>query len=322
MIPKLVYVLTTNGLDLYADMALVSMLSLSLSNPDITIVLLVDSESLDALQRNSHILLQISDSIVSVDTPSGSGVFRSRWLKTQVGHFIQGAVIFLDSDTLVRRPIDWPKQFNSLFGAVADAIETGAWKDSHRLQVSEKTGWNPQSTYYNSGFFYYLSSPAVEHFFDTWHSLWQGTKDATNDEDQPSFNAAITLSDLKLQELPESFNHQINLSWNNCQQSTIWHFWASSRMSGDILDELTRSSADLSLSELSRKVHRAITKRTPAAYSNRLARAMDLLSIDPELQRKLLIQQSRLSTREFLRWSLLRLVGRSAPLGEGFSTNP
>ncbi len=308
--PKLVYVLTTNCRDPYADMVLVSMLSVGLSNPGIATVLLVDATSMEALTASNHKLLEISDSVVAIDTPPGSGVFRSRWMKTQVGHFIQGAVIFLDADTIVRSTIDWPRHFNSEFGAVADAPGIGASEDPHRLQLSEKSGWNPHGTYYNSGFFYYVSSPSMERFFESWHSLWQDTRNLTKNKDQPSFNAAITLADFKEQELPESFNHQITLSWTNCQQSIVWHFWESSRMSDDILDELTKQSAILPIDQLSERIRQAITKHTPAAYSNRLARAMDVLSINPELQRKFLIQQSRLSTTEFLRWSIGKLMGR------------
>lgn len=308
--PKLLYVLTTNCKDPYADMVLVSMLSAGLSNPEITTVLVVDAISMEALTASNHKLLDISNSVVVIKTPPGSGVFRSRWMKTQVGHFIQGKVIFLDADTIVRRTIDWSRHFNSGFGAVADAPGLEASEDPRRLQVSVDIGWNPERTYYNSGFFYYASSPAMELFFARWHSLWQDNRERTSNKDQPSFNAAITLADFNEQELPETFNHQITLSWNGCQQSKVWHFWESSRMAGDILDELTRQSAELPISQLNEKVRLAINKSTPAAYANRLARVLERLSIDPELQRKLLIQKSRLSTTEFLQWSLRKLVGR------------
>jgi hypothetical protein len=306
---KLVYVLTSNGEDPYADMALVSMLSVDLSNPAITTVLLVDAQSMESLQRNRHQILQLCDSIITVDTPPGSAVFRSRWMKTQVGRFVHGAVIYLDADTLARKPIDWPKHFDSTFGAVADAPGMAPSEDPLRLQLSQRLGWDPSSTYFNSGFFYYLSSPGMDRFFELWHSLWQDTRGSTNFKDQPSFNAAISLADFRAQELPATFNHQITLSWEECQRSTIWHFWESSRMSGDILDELTQLVGDLPIDRLRSRVHRGIMKRTPAAYSNRLARAMDLLFLNPELQRKLLFQTSRLSTGEFVRWSLRRLTG-------------
>lgn len=162
--PTLVYVLTTDCRDFYADMALVSMLSVGLSNPGITTVLLVDTISMGALQKYRHKLLKISDSIVTVDTPSGSALFRSRWLKTQVGQFVQGKVICLDVDTIVRSSIDWLNHFDSDFGAVADAPMLEAKQDTFNLLMSEKMGWNPKGTYYNSGFFYFVSSPAVTRF--------------------------------------------------------------------------------------------------------------------------------------------------------------
>lgn len=308
--PKLVYVLTTSCIDRYADMALVSMLSVALTNPEITTVLLVDTISLKALKASHHRLLEISDSVVAVNTPPGSGEFRSRWIKTQVGLFIQGAVIYLDIDTIIRGSIDWPSNFHGEFGAVPDSPGKATWENPRRLEVSKKLGWNPATTYYNGGFFYYVTSPATNRFFETWHSLWQETHEIVNNKDQPSFNAAITIADFKEKELPESFNHQILLSWKNCHQSKVWHFQHSSRMNGDILDELTRESSNLSIDELRARVSQAMKKNTPAAYSNHFARAMDLLLIDPEVQRKLLLQKSRLSTAEFLEWSLRKLVGR------------
>lgn len=309
---RLVYVLTTNCDDSYADMALVSMLSVNLSNPDIKTLLLVDAESLAALERRNHKILELKAAIMAVDTPPGSPVFRSRWMKTQVGQFVRGDIIYLDVDTLVRRPLEAQSQFEAVFGAVADAPGLKPSEDPERLRISRMIGWNPGHTYFNSGFFYYRSSPAVDRFFEKWHSLWYDTRSATNGKDQPAFNAAITLADFDVQELAETFNHQIPLSWINCQQSKVWHFWESSRMSDDILDELTRLSADLPMDRLRTKVGRAIEKSTPAANSNRLAAALEILSVDAGWQRKLLIQKSRLSQREFLRWTLRRLSGRSA----------
>ncbi len=307
---KLVYVLTTDCNDSYADMALVSMLSVGLSNPDIPISLLVDSQSLDALQANRHKILQIGASVVAVDTPQGSAVFRSRWMKTQVGHLVRGNVIYLDADTLVRKPIGALRQNGVVFSAVADAPGLEPCEDPRRLSISQAMGWSPEHTYYNSGLFYYESTPEVDRFFAKWHALWHDAKSETKFKDQPSFNAAISLAEFEIVELSETNNHQITLSWTNCHQSNIWHFWESSRMSGDILEELTTLSADLPINQLSEKVQKAMTKCTPAAHSNRLAAVMDLLSIDTELQRKLLIQKSRLSTTEFLLWTLQKLVGR------------
>lgn len=306
---KLVYVLTTNGRDSYADMAMVSMLSANLSNPDIPTFLLVDADSLKALQSHKHKILELNVSILAIDTPPGSAVFRSRWIKTQVGRLVRGNVAYLDADTLVRKSIDGLRQISALFSAVADAPSMEP--DPRRLKISQAMGWNPNHTYYNSGFFFYRSSPEIDRFFEKWHALWHDAKSETNYEDQPAFNAAITLADFDAEELSETYNHQITMSWTDCQNSNIWHFWESSRMRGDILEELTILSADLSINELSKNVRKAIAKRTPAAHSNRLALGMDLLSIDTELQRKLLIQRSRLSAKEFMQWSLQKLVLRT-----------
>lgn len=305
---KLVYVLTTDGKGSYADMALVSMLSAGLTNPDISTLLLIDEQSLDVLERSHHKILQINASIVAIATPPGSAVFRSRWIKTQAGHLVRGNVVYLDSDTLVRKPIDDLSQMKGVFGAVADAPGLSPSEDPRRLAISRSMGWSPDHTYYNGGFFYYQSTPEVDRFFERWHSLWLDMKSETNLKDQPSFNAAITLADFDAVDLSESYNHQITLSWTNCQQSNIWHFWESSRMSGDILEELTNLSTELPIDQLTNQVDKAIKKRSPAGFSNRLAVAMDLLSIDTEIQRKLLIQKSRLSAKEFLKWSLKKLV--------------
>ena len=53
-----VYVLTSSGQDIYADMTLISLYSLRQSNPSFKVTLLCDVETVEALELANHKLIQ------------------------------------------------------------------------------------------------------------------------------------------------------------------------------------------------------------------------------------------------------------------------
>src|SRR6516164_5006902 len=88
---RIVYVISSDGCDAYADMALVSILSVQISNPGFKILAVCDEKSAHALSANRHRLLEVCNEFISVPTPDGERSFRSRWIKTQLCRYVQGS---------------------------------------------------------------------------------------------------------------------------------------------------------------------------------------------------------------------------------------
>jgi hypothetical protein len=89
---KVAYVVTSNGADIYADMVLVSMLSVQISNPILQVVVVCDEQSAIAIKASKHRLIDVCDEFISVKTPDGEPTFRNRWIKTQLCNFIPGQI--------------------------------------------------------------------------------------------------------------------------------------------------------------------------------------------------------------------------------------
>ena len=108
-----VYVLTSDGQDGYADMHLVSLWSLLESNPGRSVIVLVDSVSSERLGKCAHPILSSEAEIRVIPCEEAPGGWRNRFVKTQVRKHVRGPLLYLDGDTLVR-------------GDLADVFRVGA----------------------------------------------------------------------------------------------------------------------------------------------------------------------------------------------------
>jgi len=103
---RVVYVVTSKGEDAYSNMALLSMISVKLSNPKLQIVAVCDQESGDAIKAVRHRLLEVCDELIAVQVPDATAGFRNRWLKTSLPQYVKGKFLYLDNDTLVRGSLE------------------------------------------------------------------------------------------------------------------------------------------------------------------------------------------------------------------------
>ena len=93
-----VYVVTSDGHDGFADMALVSMLSVQISNPGLRILAICDEKSALILRAERHRVLDVCDEFITVPTPGGEPIFRNRWIKTRLCRYVEGNVLYIDTD--------------------------------------------------------------------------------------------------------------------------------------------------------------------------------------------------------------------------------
>jgi hypothetical protein len=282
VLDQAVYLVTVpEGSQVYADMALVSILSLQITNPSLPVRLLCDSESARRLQESGHRLPGLCDSVEAVETPPGSLVYRHRWIKTQLPRFLRGGGIHLDADTLVRGsltalpPGDWD------FAAVPDY---NRWDMGEHLRTlphviqAQELGWPLDLTrYFNSGVFCWEDTPAVHAFFAEWHRLWhEGVEAAELLKDQPSFNATLQRGLVTSATLPHAFNTMVLPAWELSPEAVVWHFWSAGGWSDHSFAQLVDRAKHLSTQRLTATVRRAIRFSRPWRNSGRgLARLLD-----------------------------------------------
>lgn len=277
-----VYLVTVReGSEVYADMALVSILSLKLTNPSLPVRLLCDSESARWLQESGHRLPGLCDSVVVVEAPEGSLIYRHRWMKTQLPRFLPGDGIHLDADILVRSSLaalphgDWD------FAAVPDYNSSDMSELlrtlPHVIQALE-LGWPLDLTrYFNSGVFCWKDTPAVHAFFAEWHRLWhEGVRTGELLKDQPSFNTTLQRGLVTSATLPNAFNTMVLPAWELSPEAVVWHFWSAGSSKEHSFAQLVEQAKHLSTEQLTANVRRAIRFSRPWPNSGRgLARLLD-----------------------------------------------
>ncbi|WP_216918340.1 putative nucleotide-diphospho-sugar transferase [Synechococcus sp. CCAP 1479/10] len=262
-------------------MALVSILSLKLTNPSLPVRLLCDSESARWLQESGHRLPGLCDSVVVVEAPEGSLIYRHRWMKTQLPRFLPGDGIHLDADILVRSSLaalphgDWD------FAAVPDYNSSDMSELlrtlPHVIQALE-LGWPLDLTrYFNSGVFCWKDTPAVHAFFAEWHRLWQeGVEAGELLKDQPSFNTTLQRGLVTSATLPNAFNTMVLPAWELSPEAVVWHFWSAGSSKEHSFAQLVEQAKHLSTEQLTANVRRAIRFSRPWPNSGRaLARLLD-----------------------------------------------
>jgi len=281
---RVVYVVTSDGYDAYADMALVSMLSVQISNPGLGILAVCDEKSALTLRAKKHGLLDACDQFIAVPTPDGEPTFRNRWIKTQLCRYVEGNILYIDADTLVRGSLAKLPRLVSEVGLVANhngaTLSEQIWIEDRR--VFERMGWPSNfQVYVNSGVFFFKPCPRVRQLFATWHKLWlAGVSAGGRLRDQPSLNSAIVLIGVEMKVLPSTFNAQLAKSWNHSSQAIVWHFYASEREGGNAFGHLVKVANGLSLSRLRHLILRALTAPAPwpnlGWFARRLAARVEL----------------------------------------------
>jgi hypothetical protein len=250
------YILTTNGKDIYADMALASIISVRLSNPSARVSLVCDVESAEFLMEEKSPLIGEADDFIKVQTPKGGPVFRNRWIKTQAILFVKTPCLLLDADTLVR------SSFIDLFSLVD---ELGVVANHNRKEMREqiycedvaelqKLGWpSPEnfSSYANGGFLFFFGASSVRHWFQAWHQLWLGGYAQTGrPKDQPALNTSLNRSHVKVTLLPDKYNLQVNMCRDGVKDAVVWHFYASSTIRSKLYLDILRKARNTNTQKL------------------------------------------------------------------------
>jgi hypothetical protein len=284
------YAITSNGRDAYADMGLVSMLSVRLTNPGLRILAVCDAASAQNLRSANHRMLDVCDELVAVDTPEGDPTFRNRCVKAQLGLVVSGLCLYLDADMLVRRDLSALPSLVTELGGVAN---NNAEKPVDRMWVGDREfmqrmGWlEDLPGFINGGMQFFHPCPAVTRFYEEWSRLYvEGVRFHENTaersrgqsqltiywQDQPSLNLAIVRSGVQLDLLPSAYNFQIGAGMRGCSEAAIWHFWYALESAPTCFNKLLAAASSTKLPRLQSMVRKAIASPYPYANQDFLGR--------------------------------------------------
>lgn len=232
MYHHVVYVLTSSGCDIYSAMTRLSVASLLLSNHNIKVTLVCDSETDAAIDRAAdRVRGEFADWMV-IDTPVGPPVYRNRYIKTNLRKIIEGPFLFLDSDTLIRKPLRdvFEKKTDLAVAANHSSCNADDQVGERNMQVLQRMGWKTTSNaYFNGGVIFYNDTDKCRTFSADWHEKWKECiAKGCGYLDQPALNAAIADTHLSVTVLDDTYNKQVMKSCLfDIPDASIWHYYYS-----------------------------------------------------------------------------------------------
>lgn len=225
---RVVYVLSSAGQDVYSTMARVSIASVRLTNPLLQVCMVCDAVSEAAMRRIDDPLLKEVDDIMVRETPTGDALFRSRFVKTDMRALVEGPFVFLDSDVLVRGPLDEILRTTADVAGAPNRLKDGQIWSGERNMIAAM-GWSYRAdAYINTGVLFFSNSEPAHRFGEEWHSNWlEFHGRGIGHRDQPAFNEALVTVAPCLYILPQRFNAQLKTVPETFDGAVIWHYFAS-----------------------------------------------------------------------------------------------
>ena len=235
MIPQIVYVLVANEKNLYLEEMWVSIFSLRRHHPEATVKVLVDMETKEYLSRFPQLTSMIDETVV-VQTPAGyNAKQRSRQIKTTIRNVLTGDYIFIDTDTVICKPLDGIvedirelKDFRGIAAVREGHVTmketlfppTGTVKRIFDIDISQ----SPLMT--NSGVMFVADIPFTHEFYKRWNENWKRSCfEKGNSQDQPSLYATDCQYGYVIRELSGIYNAQVAMSLKYYADAVILHWW-------------------------------------------------------------------------------------------------
>lgn len=226
---QIVYVLVASGNNLYLEELWVSLYSLRIFHPEATVRVLVDDTTDRYLRRFPELCNMITE-IVVVPVPEGyNAKQRSRIIKTSVRNVIDGAFLFIDTDTVICRSLQEIDKLACDIAAVPDGHlplidcmypPTKGVEDMYGISLSEVKFW------YNSGVMFVADNERTREFYKRWCENWKfSCFKKGNSQDQPALLATDNQCGFMIEEMPGTYNAQVAMSLKYFADAAILHWW-------------------------------------------------------------------------------------------------
>ena len=226
------YILAWRPGEPYADITQLSMSFLREIHPEAEIMLLTEPETASALQDAEHPLLSLTDRLIMSDVPHNESSIRSWYLKSRMRHLVQGDFIFLDADTIIRKPIHELFQLDAPI-AMAENHSLRFPENFPKMEkvVYEHNGWSlPANGHYlNSGVICWKDNEDAHRLSNIWAQLWDTSVSNGYGYDQTALNVAIEQSGISFHVLDDRYNAQIRANQSAGVDASVWHFYETDR---------------------------------------------------------------------------------------------
>lgn len=231
---KILYVLVSSDGDCYLEQAYVSMCSVKHHMPDAHIVLLTDKATHNTFigLRGEKMALADELIVIELDSQKYNAQQRSRLLKTNSRNHVKGDCLYIDTDTIITKPLYEIDAIKSDLAACWDTHTTAKASPFYGLTLRDghKLGWpvEEEDIYFNGGLMYAKDSPKAHEFYTLWHhNLQEGWKVGVM-MDQPSLAKTNYMLGHVIDVLPEVWNCQLIYGMKFLRDAKIVHYLITS----------------------------------------------------------------------------------------------
>lgn len=230
---KVVYVLTSSLADTYLEQMWISIYSLRQVQPDAYIQVVMDCQTADSLVGTRANWKVMIDETTIVDCPPEyDALYRSRYIKTRLRHFVKGDFLYVDTDTVFGAAIANIDNTEGSVCGVLDYLQSKLRKGTDGYKRAELLGFAEnieEKAYINGGVLYVKEDVNARKFYDAWHKYWLESVEKGLHYDQFAFNMAKSETGDLVQQLPDIWNYQIKgmLLGTEYKDAIIYHYFSS-----------------------------------------------------------------------------------------------
>lgn len=228
---QIVYVVISGEGDLFLEEMWLSAWSLRHFHPEARVLALCDAPTARRIEERKELRALLTD-VIAVEVPEEySGFLRSRQIKTTIREIVRGPFLFIDTDTIVCRPLDGLDELQGDMLLVPDAhlrYHDDPFKGCTHAELMSLYGIDWDAEYFfNSGAMLVRDTELTHQFFRRWHELWvvSATVRRTTRADQPGLNTANQEFGFPIGLLPDTYNCQLALSVRYLHEAHIVHFF-------------------------------------------------------------------------------------------------
>ncbi len=226
---QIVYTLISSEKDYFLEELWVSLYSLRLFHPEVTVKVLVDEPTKLYMERFPKLCGMITEIVVVPVPKEYNAKQRSRVIKTTVRNVIDGNYLFIDTDTVICKPLDEIDQLTCDIAAVPDGhlpLEECMFPPTNAVNQIFKTDVSDSKYWFNSGVMFIADNERTRKFYKRWNENWTySCFEKGQSQDQPALLATDKDFGYVIEELPGIYNAQVAMSLKYFADAAIVHWW-------------------------------------------------------------------------------------------------
>lgn len=226
---QIVYTLISSEKDYFLEELWVSLYSLRIFHPEVTVKVLVDEPTEKYMKRFQKLCDMITEIVIVPVPEKYNAKQRSREIKTTVRNVIDGAYLFIDTDTVICKKLDAIDDLTCDLAAVPDGHlplsecmfpPTKSVEQMFGISLSDAKFW------FNSGVMFVADNKQTREFYKKWHENWTfSCFEKGNSQDQPALLATDNEFGYVIEELPGIYDAQVAMSLKYFADAAILHWW-------------------------------------------------------------------------------------------------